>query len=104
MSVPPPLRTVALADALGASEPLAQLLARVRAARARFDGVVAPLLPEALRAAVRPGPLDDKGWVLLADSPAVAAKLRQLLPQLSAALAAAGWPDASLKVKVLPRA
>lgn len=104
MATPPPLRTMPLADALGASEPLAHLLARVKAARERFDTAVAPLLPETLRAAVRPGPLDDKGWVLLADSPAVAAKLRQLLPQLSAALVAAGWSEASLKVKVLPRA
>jgi hypothetical protein len=103
MAAPPPRPSVPLAAALGASEPLAHLLARVKASRERFDGAVAPLLPESLRAAVRPGPLDDKGWVLLADSPAVAAKLRQLLPQLSAALVAAGWPEAALKVKVQPR-
>jgi hypothetical protein len=103
MACPPPPRTLPLADAMGASEPLAHLLARVKASRERFDATVAPLLPDALRAAVRPGPLDDRGWVLLADSPAVAAKLRHLLPQVQAALVAAGWPQGSLKVKVLPR-
>lgn len=104
MAAPPPPRSVPLADALGASEPLGQLLARVKASRQRFDGTVAPLLPAPLRAAVRPGPLDETGWVLLADSPAVAAKLRQMLPQLGTALVAAGWPEAVVKIKVQPRA
>ena len=54
-----------LSTALGRSEPLAALLKRLRESQARF-AAIQPLLPETLRAAVSPGPLDDSAWVLLA--------------------------------------
>jgi hypothetical protein len=89
--------------ALDDSEPLAVLLARVQASRARLDAVQGVLGP-ALAGAVRAGPLDDTHWVLLADSSAAAAELRQMLPTLAQALADAGHAPRELKVKVLPRA
>lgn len=92
-----------LSAALGQSEPLNSLLRRMRDSRARLDAVAA-LLPETMRAAVRPGPLDDAGWVLLAADSSAAAKLRQLMPALEAALLAAGWPVVAIRIKVLPRA
>ena len=97
------VRDQQLAAALQRSETLGNLLQRLRESRSRLDAV-GPLLSAGLRAGVRAGPLDDQAWVLLADNNAVAAKLRQLLPQLAQTLTAAGWAERVLKVKVLPRA
>ena len=88
-----------LSTALGRSEPLAALLKRLRESQARF-AAVQPLLPESLRAAVSAGPLDDSAWVLLAANASAAAKLRQMVPALQAALLAAGWAGPDIKVKV----
>ena len=90
---------VPLNAALQGSEPLAGLLQRVRQSQARLDAI-APLLPAALRLAVRPGPLDEAGWTLLARNAAAAAKLRQMLPQLEAGLQAQGWPAVPIRLKV----
>ena len=88
-----------LSTALGRSEPLAALLTRLRESQARF-AAVQQLLPESLRAAVSAGPLDDSAWVLLAANASAAAKLRQMVPALQAALLAAGWAGPDIKVKV----
>lgn len=64
---------------------------------------VEPLLPSGLAAHVRPGPLDEEGWSLLAANAAVAAKLRQLAPRLAHALVEAGLGVAAIRIKVLPR-
>ena len=88
-----------LSTALGRSEPLAALLKRLRESQARF-AAIKPLLPETLRAAVSPGPLDDSAWVLLAANASAAAKLRQMVPALQAELLAAGWAGPDIKVKV----
>jgi hypothetical protein len=50
---------------------------------------------------VRPGPLDDDGWALLVPHGAAAAKLRQQLPALVEALEAAGWPQRTLRVRIV---
>ena len=88
-----------LSAALGRSEALTDLLKRLRESQARF-AVIRPLLPESLASSLSPGPLDDQAWVLLAANPSAAAKLRQCLPELQAALLAAGWADLPIKVKV----
>lgn len=98
----PATNTLPLSTALGQSEPLNSLLRRMHDSRDRL-ATVAGLLPESLRPAVRPGPLDDAGWVLLVADSSAAAKLRQLMPALEAALQAAGWPAVPIRVKVLPR-
>ncbi len=92
-----------LAAALDRSEPLVGLLQRVRASQARL-AALSRLLPPALLAGIRSGPLDDEAWQLLVDNAAVAAKLRQLLPALEAELRAHGWSKPPIKIKVLPRA
>lgn len=91
-----------LRDALARSAPLAALRARLDESNRRFDAI-RPCLPDALAAHVRAGPLDAEGWSLLAANPAVAAKLRQLLPRLQAELDAGGWPELTLRVKVAAR-
>jgi hypothetical protein len=95
-----PAFNVPLGVALQGSEPLVSLMQRLRLSQARFATTCA-LLPPGLRAAVQPGTLDDAGWTLLVSNAAAAAKLRQLLPQIHAALKAQGWNDAEVRLKLL---
>ncbi len=93
-----------MAEALARSGPLQSLLGRLRAAEARV-AVVRALLPPALAERVQPGPLEDDGsWSLIAPNPAAAAKLRQWLPTLAAALKARGLGDGAVAVRVGGRA
>lgn len=89
-----------IGEALADCAPLARLRALLRESNARFE-LIRPLLPPALASAVRPGPLDDEGWTLLASSPASAAKLRQLLPRFEAALRQHGKEGSVVRVRVL---
>ncbi len=99
-----PYRPTALSNALGGSEPLAALLARLRESERRW-GLVKATLPQDLAQAVRPGPWGEEAWVLLADHAAAAAKLRQCLPSLEAELLQhVGVAGPPIKVKVRPRA
>jgi len=91
-----------LADALDQSQSLAQLLQRLQQSQARFADL-REHLPDILRSQVRPGPIDDAGWSLLASSGAVASKLRQLLPELQAVLTARGWPETPIRIRVNAR-
>jgi len=94
--------TLAVTAALDRSEPLAQMLALLRRSRMLFDDIDS-LLPETLRADVRPGSLDGAQWTLLASHGAAAAKLRQLLPQLLHCLQGRGREVTSIRVRVQPR-
>jgi hypothetical protein len=88
-----------LSDALQASEPLARLAERLRESKRRFE-CIATVLPDALAAHTQPGPVDVHGWTLLAANAAVAAKLRQLVPLFVTRLAAQGFAELPLRVKV----
>jgi hypothetical protein len=90
---------VTAAEAIDGSSPLASLMERLRDAERRL-ATVRGCLPAAWRDQVRSGTLDDQGWVLLARSPAVAAKLRQLAPRLEQALTDAGWPALPLRIRL----
>lgn len=89
-----------IAAALRDSEPLARLAERLHESRRRLD-CIAAALPPALAAQVQCGPIDTDGWTLLAGSPAVAAKLRQLVPRLQAMLTERNFTDLPIRVKVL---
>ena len=104
MSTPaiPATPGLTLASALKRSEPLTGLMHRVRESQARFDAIT-NLLPAGLKGEIRAGPLDDACWVLLVSHAAAAAKVRQLIPALEAALLQRGWAGPALKIKVLPR-
>jgi hypothetical protein len=91
--------TWALGAALDQSQALTRLLQRLQESQARF-AAIREVLPDNLRDAVRPGPLDDAGWSLLAQSGAVASKLRQMVPELDAALQAGGWQATPIRIKV----
>jgi len=88
-----------ISESLAAPGQLTHLLAQVRASRARLDDL-RDILPQSLHALLQPGPLDDDGWTLLAPNPAVAAKLRQLLPTIAEHLQARGWPAAAVRLKI----
>lgn len=94
-----PLGTVSVASALAGSEPLSNLMQRVRASRARFDAIAA-LLPPALLADAVAGPLEQDAWVLVAAHAAAAAKLRQMVPQMQQALAAQGLGEPPIRIRV----
>ena len=99
-AAPLPSSTLAIGQALAGSAPLAQLSQRMRESQERLAAIT-PLLPPAMRASVRAGPIDEAGWSLLASSNAVAAKLRQMLPALEAHLHTCGWSGPPLRVKLL---
>ncbi len=90
-----------LARAIESSEPLVRLAERMRESQQRFNCIRAGL-PEPLAGQLRPGPIDADGWTLLASNPAVAAKLRQLVPELEERLRSARFASLQIRVKVLP--
>jgi hypothetical protein len=98
---PPPVTPNAtrIEQALGMSAPLVRLQELMRDSNARFEAV-RPVLPAALAAHVKPGPLDGEGWSLLVANASVAAKLRQLQPRLEDALKARGWQVTAIRIKV----
>jgi hypothetical protein len=86
-------------QALQQSAPLVRLQQLMRDSNARFDAIRG-CLPAAMAAHVKPGPVDDAGWSLLAANAAVAAKLRQLQPRLEDILRERGWQVSAIRVKV----
>ena len=97
-SAPP---TVTLGTALARSEPLGRLMQRLRESNDCLDAVRA-LLPAGLANEVRAGPLDDLGWTLLVSGSAAAAKVRQLLPRIEAALLEHRKRAIAVRVKIAP--
>jgi hypothetical protein len=96
-----PAAAIPFADVMQSTPPLARLFDRLRESNAMF-AAIRPLLPPALAASVRPGPLDEGGWSLLGANAAVAAKLRQLAPRFEARLRESGHVVAAVRIKVQP--
>ncbi|WP_083438527.1 DciA family protein [Caldimonas brevitalea] len=92
-------RTLPIHEALSRHAGLARIQQLMRESNERFE-VVRPLLPPALAAHVKAGPVDEQGWSLLAPNGAAAAKLRQLQPRLEEALRQRGWQVSAIRVKV----
>ncbi|HSV78869.1 MAG TPA: DciA family protein [Ramlibacter sp.] len=78
---------------------LARLAQLARESGERLKAIQ-PLIPAALRAAVRPGPIEGASWCLLVEGNAAAAKLRQLLPLLQDKLNKSGWQVTSIRLKL----
>ena len=51
---------------------------------------------------MRPGPVEDGQWTLLAASGGAAAKSRQLLPRISQAVKALGLGVETVRIRILP--
>jgi len=88
-----------LEHALQLSAPLARLRERVQDSNARFEAIRS-CLPPAMASHVKPGPVDEQGWSLLAANASVAAKLRQLQPRLEEIVRERGWTVSTIRVKV----
>jgi hypothetical protein len=86
-------------QALDRCEPLLLLQRRLADVEARMN-VIRPLIPLGLLVSVRPGPVDETGWVLLVGHPAAAAKLRQLVPRLERALQQQGLQASPIRLRV----
>ncbi len=64
---------------------------------------IASLIPAALHTGLQAGPIENQQWCLLASNSAVAAKLRQLSPALTAHLRAQGCEVTAIRIKVQMR-
>jgi len=91
--------TVTVLQASMASPTLARLTELGRDSNERLRSIL-PLLPIALRSAVKSGPIEGATWCLLLDNSATAAKLRQIAPTLEAHLRSKGWAVESIRLKV----
>jgi hypothetical protein len=78
---------------------LARLAQLARESCERLEAVQF-LIPAPLRSAVKAGPIDGAAWCLLVNNNAAAAKLRQVLPALTAELCSRGWEVTSIRLKV----
>jgi hypothetical protein len=96
-----PAAAVLIAEVMRGSPALTRLVDRLRESNAMF-ATIRPLLPAALAASVRAGPLDEAGWSLLGANAAVAAKLRQLVPHFEERLRERGHAVATVRIKVQP--
>ena len=61
---------------------------------------VESLLPPAVRSGVKSGPINDHVWCLLVNSPAIAAKLRQLIPAIDHQLALRNYKALTIRLRV----
>ena len=93
---PDPLR---IEEAISRSTPLARLQHLMKESQARL-AVVRSVVPSALGAHLKPGPIDEDGWTLLVANAAVASKLRQLLPRIQDALRARGLQVTAIRIRV----
>jgi hypothetical protein len=94
-----PRRFVPVLQACEDAPTLGRLAQLARESRERLDAV-AFLIPVPLRPAVKAGPIDGDSWCLLVEGSAAAAKLRQLVPALTAELRRRGAQVNSIRLKV----
>ena len=99
MTPPSPRRFVPLFEACEEAPTLARLAQLARESRERLEAVQF-LIPVPLRSAIKAGPIDGTSWCLLVDNNAAAAKLRQVLPALTAELCSRGTQVTSIRLKV----
>lgn len=92
--LPRPVRS-----ALESSDTLAALLKRRGQSLAMWE-MVRHEIPESLASSVTVGGLEDRQWHLVAAHASAAAKLRQLVPTMEAALARQGLGDRRIVVRV----
>ena len=81
------------------SPALAHLAGLVRESSERLRALE-PLIPPAMRSAVKAGPIDGATWCLLVANASVAAKLRQLVPDFQLRLKNRGCEVKSIRIKI----
>ena len=95
-----PKVAVSAHDAARNAPALAHLVKLGRESSDRLKAIE-PLIPEALRSAIKAGPIGEKNWCLLVESNAAAAKIRQMIPVLEDRLLTNGWKINSIRLKIL---
>lgn len=90
---------VTLLQAAEDSPTLAKLAQLAQESAERLKAVEL-LIPDALRPAIKAGPIEGPAWCLLVNGNAAAAKLRQILPALQSRLRDRGWEVTSIRLKV----
>lgn len=91
--------SVTILQASQASPTFARLMDLANDSTARLKSIE-PIIPAALRAAVKAGPIEDDVWCLILENNAVAAKIRQITPAFLAHLRVKGWKINSIRLKV----
>ena len=99
MTTPVPRRFVPVLQACEDAPTLARLAQLARESRDRLEAVQF-LIPGPLRSAVQAGPIEGASWCLLVDGNAAAAKLRQVLPALTAELQRRGTQVTAIRLRV----
>jgi len=92
-------RPIPVDQAIADTPTLARLAALADASRARLESI-RHLIPRPLQSAVQAGPIDGADWCLIVANSATAAKIRQLLPGLQAALQTRGQTVQTIRLKV----
>jgi hypothetical protein len=72
---------------------------RMRLSESRLQRLLA-IIPKGLHRQITAGPADEGSWTILVASPAVAAKVRQILPAMTAAVAQQEQRAVLIRVKV----
>jgi hypothetical protein len=96
----PTKRAIPIAQAVETSSALGHLVGQIQESSQRMK-TIEDLIPQALRSAIRAGPIDGDSWCLLVTSNAAAAKLRQLSPALLTRLINGGLKVNSIRLKIL---
>lgn len=86
--------------AITQSASLASLL-DVHRRSVHYLDAIQSVLPAGLGPQIKAGPIDEDGWCLLVQHNAAGAKLRQLLPSITAHLRAKGFPVNQIRIKVM---
>lgn len=87
-------------DALSESPTMQKLGALISQSQNQLKSI-SHLLPKFSGRAIQAGPIDEQGWCLLVTNAAIAAKLRQLVPDIERHLAASGIQPAKVRIKIL---
>lgn len=90
---------ISLLQATRESPVLAHLSDLAKESSARLSAI-SPLVSKQLLGAIHAGPIEGDTWCLLVNSNAVAAKLRQLTPELATHLRVLGFDVETIRLKV----
>lgn len=91
-----------LEEAVQCTPSLSHLLLRLKASQ-QYLACVKPLIGATLLPTICAGPIEETTWCLIVKGNAVAAKLRQMLPQLIEHLRAHGHPITSIRLRIVTK-
>jgi hypothetical protein len=90
---------VPLNTAMRSSDLIANLREKIAASTERLHAIL-HLIPPENRKLVAAGPYDERGWCIVVATPAMASKLRQILPSLTTQLKESGLPTSTVRIHI----